>query len=145
MLHGQNPFSPVFLGWLGLTTDDVGRFRDCYLADQDGERRIVIYTRNGGGNRDDYEHVTDTLRAHPSYVTDYDDDYDCTYASYEFRVPAPWQAAAAAFTAEDKTPAERMQDLLAKLQAAPKDDPEVVRAMEKFAPVMDAITKALGR
>ncbi len=47
MMFGQNAASDVILATLGLTTADVGRFRDCYVAD----RKIAVYTRNGGGNR----------------------------------------------------------------------------------------------
>ena len=62
-----------------------GRFRDAYL-NEDGTK-IILYTRNGGGNRDDYQYVFDLLRKHPLYLTDYDDDYDCTYAYIKFKVP----------------------------------------------------------
>lgn len=62
-----------------------GRFRDAYLNDKGS--RIILYTRNGGGNREDYQYVFDLLRKHPHYVSDYDDDYDCTYAYIEFKVP----------------------------------------------------------
>jgi hypothetical protein len=48
---------------------------------------IVVYTRNGGGNRDDYAETTDRLQAHPFYIEDYDDDFDRTYASYVFQFP----------------------------------------------------------
>lgn len=88
MLHGNNPSAGVLLSVLNLTTGDVGRFRDCYLEQKGaGSPIIVIYTRNGGGNRDDYEDVTEYLRGHPNYITDFDDDFDCTYASYLFSLP----------------------------------------------------------
>jgi hypothetical protein len=48
MLFGQNPQADVILATLGLTRDSVGRFRDAYVADG----QIVVYTRNGGGNRE---------------------------------------------------------------------------------------------
>lgn len=48
MIFGQNERSDAILATLGLTTGDVGRFRNCYVAD--GE--IAVYTRNGGGNRE---------------------------------------------------------------------------------------------
>jgi len=47
MLFGQNPIGDVLLATLGLKQDDVGRYRDCFVADG----HIAVYTRNGGGNR----------------------------------------------------------------------------------------------
>lgn len=44
MLFGVNSAAPVLLATLGLTLNDVPRFRDCYI---DGEH-IVIHTRTGG-------------------------------------------------------------------------------------------------
>lgn len=85
MLFGENDLADVLLKMLNLTKEDCGRYRDCYL-DIKGEK-IIIYTRNGGGNREDYEDVFDVLSKHPNYICDYDDDFDCTYASIEFSVP----------------------------------------------------------
>lgn len=48
MIHGVNPMSGILLASLGLSREQVGRFRDCYW---NGEH-ICVYTRNGGGNRD---------------------------------------------------------------------------------------------
>jgi hypothetical protein len=62
-----------------------GRFRDIHL-NEDGSK-IILYTRNGGGNREAYQWVFDILRKHPNYRTDYDDDYDQTYAYIEFKTP----------------------------------------------------------
>lgn len=83
MLFGQNVAADAILATLGLTRHDVGRFRDCFVAN--GE--IAIYTRNGGGNRDDYQEVFDELAANPCYLRDEDDEYDCTYATIYFRFP----------------------------------------------------------
>ena len=49
--------------------------------------KIIVYTRNGGGNREDYQEVFDEMETHPLFITDYDDDFDCTYAYYEFKAP----------------------------------------------------------
>ena len=95
-LFGRNPASRLLLAMLNLTEGDVGRFRDCYLKrdEETKELCIVVYTRNGGGNRDDYEAVTEALQAHPAYLSDADDDFDCTYASYFFKVPEAFKATA---------------------------------------------------
>jgi hypothetical protein len=54
-LFGVNPLSGVLLGMLGGKPSDVGRFRDTYVTEQDGQPVIAVYTRNGGGNRDHYD------------------------------------------------------------------------------------------
>lgn len=48
MVCGQNGAAGAILATLGLTTSDVGRFRDCFIS----EGEIAVYTRNGGGNRE---------------------------------------------------------------------------------------------
>lgn len=67
----------------------TGRFRDIYFErNEDGiGGKVVLYTRNGGGNRDAYEYVFELLSKHPLYLNDYDDDFDCTYAYIEFKSP----------------------------------------------------------
>lgn len=85
MLFGVNEYAEIFLRMLDLTKEDCGRFRDCYLS-EDGTK-IIIYTRNGGGNREDYQYIFDELSKHENYICDYDDDFDCTYASIEFSIP----------------------------------------------------------
>ena len=66
----------------------TGRFRDIFYQHEEGsDPKIVLYTRNGGGNRDYYQWVFDLLSKHPLYIQDYDDDFDCTYAYIEFKAP----------------------------------------------------------
>lgn len=66
------------------------RFRDCYLSDD--KNHIEIYTRVGGDNRDDYADEIEKLCSMPTYVSDEDDDFDCTYATFTFGVPDEWRA-----------------------------------------------------
>lgn len=98
MMFGTNPMSDILLATLGLKRDDVGRFRDTYLADG----KIAIYTRNGGGNRETYQEVIDELAKHPCYLSDEDDDFDCTYATIYFSYPAEFAEQLKAI--ESKTP-----------------------------------------
>ena len=83
MLFGMNPDSDKLLGLLGKTQADFGRFRNVYMEDG----FIVVHTRNGGGNREDYEDVFEEMLAHPWYSHDADDDFDCTYANIYFQIP----------------------------------------------------------
>lgn len=82
-LFGQNDQSGFLLSLLGKQTSDFGRFRDVYVT----ETHIVVHTRNGGGNREDYQYVFDEMRNHQFYSYDEDDDFDCTYANIYFRHP----------------------------------------------------------
>jgi len=83
MLFSTNPDADSLLSLLGKSREDFGRFRDVYV--QDGF--VVVHTRNGGGNRDDYEHVFDEMSEHPWYSHNQDCDFDCTYADIFFRIP----------------------------------------------------------
>jgi len=79
----MNPDSDKLLEILGKTREDFGRFRNVYMEDG----CIVVHTRNGGGNREDYEDVFDEMSEHPWYSHDADDDFDCTYANIYFKLP----------------------------------------------------------
>jgi len=83
MIFGMNPDTDKLLSLLGKTQGDFGRFRSVFMDDG----CIVVHTRNGGGNRDDYEGVFDEMSAHPWYSHDEDDDFDCTYANIYFTIP----------------------------------------------------------
>lgn len=137
MLFGMNAHAGIFLALLDLKPQDCGRFRDCYPS-EDGTK-ILVYTRNGGGNRESY---MPDFSAHPQFEGDQDDDFDCTYATITFRTPE----AAIPLVRElaDKTnntpPAERWAKLLADL-GANKQDASVERALEVGAKIMAA---ALG-
>jgi hypothetical protein len=150
MLFGRNPLAQVYLAMLGLSPDDVGRFRDCFLQKEDGEEpRIVVYTRNGGGNRDDYAGTTESLQAHPEYVTDFDDDFDCTYASYVFKVPETFkehiEKILATVEGQVVDPGARFQELLAKLESGDKSDPQVKHAMEVGEKILSPIIEHLNK
>lgn len=51
ILFSANPMGVHYLKCLGISPNDIPRFRDCYLKDD----RIVIFTQTGGSNRDYYE------------------------------------------------------------------------------------------
>lgn len=85
MLFGTNELALELLNILNLKTEDFGRFRDCYLSED--RTKIIVFTRCGGGNREDYDYVFEEIKEHPLYIRDYDDSFDCTYASIEFNMP----------------------------------------------------------
>lgn len=67
---------------------DIPRFRDLWTEDNGDPdaTTIVIYTRTGGGNREEYHSQNARLAAHPGYVGDEDDGFDSTYAIFKFVV-----------------------------------------------------------
>lgn len=83
LMFGKNAWSDVILAVLDLRETDIERFRDSSV-DFDN-RQIVIMTRTGGGNREEY--ANEKLTSHPCYLYDEDDDFDCTYAYYYFKLP----------------------------------------------------------
>lgn len=88
MMFGFNPACILLMPMLGRRENEYPRFRDCYLSDD--KEHIVIYTRVGGNNRD-CGFGEDALYDDPNFYRTYDDDYDNTYASYEFNVPEKWR------------------------------------------------------
>lgn len=142
MLFGVNPAAGILLAMLGIDSSFPPRFRDCYI---DGDH-IVIYTRTGGGNREDYEDENDAMCALPGYVSDADDDFDCTYATFRYTPPEKFRAEFEMLRdmGGSGDPAKAWAGLLDKLNDPGKrDDPEVLATIEKMRPTMDAIAKAL--
>jgi len=111
MILGKNRCD-ILLACLGFKINDIPRFRNCYAL----EGKIVIYTRTGGGNRQTYENkemrlktfkewgdedyegceyhgpFNDDLRKNPHYLSDYDNDYDETYAYFNFKYPDEYKS-----------------------------------------------------
>ncbi len=101
MLFKENTIAEILKSALKLDCPDgysTGRYRDIYIKDD----KVVLYTRNGGGNRDCYTETEykDSARCacqacvmkyvlptHPNYLRDYDDGFDSTYAYIEFSIP----------------------------------------------------------
>jgi len=92
MLFGINEEMPVLLGMIGVNTEYFDRFRDVDLI-EDGTK-IRVMTRLGGGNREYYEETWAKIRSHELYITDYDDDFDCTYAFIEYNIPEKFKITA---------------------------------------------------
>lgn len=88
MINGFSPACLFIMPMLGRKQEEYPRFRDCFVTD---EGNIAIYTRVGGGNRNTvYEE--EKLYEDENFLTTYDDEYDSTYGTYEFKVPEKWKA-----------------------------------------------------
>ena len=140
MLFGFNNNAPILLKILGFTTNDIPRFRDCFLKDNS----IVIHTRTGGGNREYYENAethkqnfygdiadweeysvyNDDLRKHPNFVTDVDDDFDCTYANFFYSFPDEFKDDLIALAAKDEAhmPSDRWKALFKAMDESKSDE-----------------------
>lgn len=120
-LFGENADAEKLLKMLDLTREDFGRFRDCYLS-PDGER-IIVYTRCGGGNREAYDEVYLKMEQHTFYITNYDDDFDETYSSFEFSVPPKYAKVCHDMlgTTDTKTGTERLIESTKALEENPDE------------------------
>lgn len=95
MINGVNPSTFFVLPMLGKHAEEYPRFRDCFIGDEERPQwsdHIHVYTRVGGGNRESYEGEIAALRAMPEYVTDHDDLFDSTFATFVFAVPEEWRS-----------------------------------------------------
>ena len=120
MMFGWNPACVLLAPMLTDENPQVffPRFRDCFLSDD--KEHIEIYTRVGGGNREDYADEIEVLRSMPTYASDEDDDFDCTYATFTFGVPEEWRGdfehvRAGEYNKLSDAYVERMQECYPKL------------------------------
>lgn len=87
MMNGFNPACVVIMPMLGRKQNEYPRFRDCFVTE---EGNIAIYTRVGGGNRK-CGFGEEALYEDKNFLKTYDDDFDSTYGTYEFKVPEEWK------------------------------------------------------
>jgi len=84
---GTSGYPPMILGMAGLTPDMIGRYRDHWLERSEaGVLIMALYTRNGGGNREEYAEHLRQMHDLDSFVSDADDEFDSTYCTLRFRV-----------------------------------------------------------
>lgn len=108
VLFEINRAATCLLKMAGLDYRKIPRFRDCYVE----KGNIVVFTRSGGGNRecfaesDDHSEcchtLNDELTYKQNYITDYDDDFDSTYAYFLFRPLDEYKELAAALESNDE-------------------------------------------
>lgn len=87
LAYGFNPACIFLMPMLGRKQEDYPRFRDCFLSDNFNS--IIIYTRVGGGNRNQ-GFGEEELYNDENFIRTWDDGYDSTYGYYEFKVPDKW-------------------------------------------------------
>jgi hypothetical protein len=180
LLFGENPNSKILLAMLNLSNEKgkchIGRYRDVYLS-EDGTQ-IIVYTRNGGGNRECEDCVADNLpfsasekehlkvltdctmpdsgscfwsqeccplkgnasmKLHPQYVSDKDDDYDCTYAYFTFNVPDQYKEFVQILKGkEEPNVTQKFNTLIEEMKLMPK---EQIEADLRFKPFVELLKK----
>jgi hypothetical protein len=114
-LFGENGSQKEFLlKVLGKSTGDFGRYRDIYVTAD----HIVVHTRCGGGNRDDYQYVFEEMEEHPLYAYDEDSDFDSTYADIYFFHPPECAEVLKEMSVGTVTPAEKWRMLFAAIDSS---------------------------
>jgi hypothetical protein len=87
MVFGDGTFKAPMAAVAEVDPEKIGRLRDMWMEPhEDGGYRLAIYTRVGGNNRESYTEWVEYAQSHPNYISDRDDDFDNTYATYYFRI-----------------------------------------------------------
>lgn len=115
LLFKQNDKTEFLLNLLGKTRGDFCRFRDVYVTDT----AIVVHTRCGGGNREEYADFFDEMAGHPLYIEDRDEDFDSTYANIYFSHPEEYKELLAEMAKGTVTPSEKWQKLFVAFGSSP--------------------------
>ena len=117
------------------------RLRDVYLSKD--KTKVVIFTRIGGGNRESY---SASIKRHKNFkgcIRDYDDNFDNTYASFEYQIPSNKLIEVVAFlsSSDTTTGGEKLKQSLEKLE---KDPDEFLKEHPRFKVMMDDIINKLN-
>lgn len=144
MVCDINPDAGRVLNLIGLDPTfliEECRLRDVYLSKD--KTKVVIFTRIGGGNRESYNTSIKRLKNFKGYIRDYDDDFDNTYASFEYQIPANKLVEVVAFlsSSDTTTGGEKLKQSLEKLE---KDPDEFIKEHPKFKVMMDDIISKLN-
>lgn len=154
LLHGQQPDAALLIRALALGEVKGLRLRDAWL-NPDGTR-IIVFTRNGGGNREHYNDeceagenchctgctITYDVKRDPLYVRDWDDDYDSTYAYIEYRIPQGMKDWAANLATGQVMPSlkERSEAVRAEMDKLSK---EQIENDPRFKSIISSLRKVI--
>lgn len=156
-IRGYNPHVTLALAMLGfVSTAGIPRFRNAWLSN-DGAK-IVLLTRTGGGNREEYAAQNAELAKWPGYVEDRDDSYDSTYAHFTFDVPEEFREDTAKLAAllvrlnngaEHWGPESGERAILGTLPVSDekpedlKNDPQINEAYAAYERIISTVSKRL--
>ena len=144
MVCDINPDAGRVLNLIGLDPTfliEECRLRDVYLSKD--KTKVVIFTRIGGGNRESYSASIKRLKNFKGYIRNYDDDFDNTYASFEYQIPANKLTEVVAFlsSSDTTTGGEKLKQSLERLE---KDPDEFIKEHPRFKVMMDDIINKLN-
>lgn len=71
--------------WFFTSKNAKGADTDAGFEAEPGVIYALLHTRQGAGNREDYEVNIDELKSHPDFLGDYEDFSDSTYANFVYR------------------------------------------------------------
>ena len=136
MLFGKNPLSESILDVIGLKEEDCGRLRDVFVTE---DEKIAVYTRNGASNRET-EYIAEAIekmRSNKYFISDSDDDFDCTYATFYFSIPEDFKPLAFLIR-QSFSPDEMWHKKLEEIKNSNQEDlrskyPVVCAAVEQIA------------
>ena len=86
LLHGK-PSDELFeklILWSDLKNIEIPRFRDISVSDK--EPVVIILTRTGGGNREEYEADNVAMTVFDTFIEEYDCSWDRTYAEFRYNI-----------------------------------------------------------
>ena len=134
MMCGTNPCTALLLSLIDLDYKQIPRFRDVWVNREFTE--ITVFTRTGGGNRDEYKDQNLVLMEHPFYLRDSDCDFDSTFALFVFSLP-------------DSGRFELIDQLNEAVRGTPEDEEGIIvvltmTAKTKFDLAMEALKSKEG-
>lgn len=145
MLFGKNPDRNIILKMIGITEEACGRFRDCYIEDEN----IIVFTRLGGGNRECYcdtdeehnssdsgcyQHNIEYLQANTNYVKDYDDGFDETYAYFVYNIPEQFKELAKKYATKGENLKEKFDSIIEEMKSKSKEE---LKSDPRFSQLVD--------
>jgi hypothetical protein len=131
MVFGTSGWPNEIMSMYGLRPEMIGRFRD-HWVERDGDDALIlaVYTRNGGGNREEYAGNNAAMQALPTYIEDADDNFDNTYATFRFRMTreqiTAWLSDTENVDVDDETTVEQVVDQLFHQAEPTRRDMDVV-------------------
>ena len=141
---GLNPFAGILLGSLGFKQplDEIDRFRDCYV---DADDNIVVFTRTGGQNRDQYQAGNQHLAERADFLRTEDWSEDGTYAKFVYQPPEEVRELTRQLgeAGARSDPTQKFRAFLADMDSeAPK--PSTRAALERARPLIEQMGAALS-
>lgn len=85
-LFDENPKTELLLQYVGLNRTDIPRFRDICVQKDQKKWYIIIFTRTGGQNRQDFTIENQKMKENPFYSHNVDYEHDSTYALWYFKI-----------------------------------------------------------